>query len=88
MADLTASAARVVAGTAVIEARDLSKRFGPVVALDHVGFTVEPGVVCGMLGPNGAGKTTALRALLGLIRPTGGQAFLLGQPLRPGMSVL
>jgi ABC-2 type transport system ATP-binding protein len=51
---------------AVIQARDLSKRYGTTVALDHVDLTIEPGRIIGLIGPNGAGKTTALKAILGL----------------------
>ena len=57
-----------------IEFSGISKRFGGVVAVDDLTFTVEPGVVTGFLGPNGAGKTTTLRMLLGLVRPTSGSA--------------
>jgi ABC-2 type transport system ATP-binding protein len=50
----------------LIEAHDLSKKYGKHVALDHVNFAVETGRIVGLIGPNGAGKTTALRAILGL----------------------
>ncbi len=52
--------------SAVIEARQLSKRFGKTVALDHIDFSIESGRIVGLIGPNGAGKTTALKAILGL----------------------
>src|SRR6202790_5821500 len=52
--------------SALIEAQDLSKKYGKHTALDHVNFTVETGRIVGLIGPNGAGKTTALRAILGL----------------------
>jgi ABC-2 type transport system ATP-binding protein len=68
---------RVPDGTAV-QAIDLTKRFGAFVAVDRVGFTVERGAIFGFLGPNGAGKTTTIRMLLGLLRPTGGSARVLG----------
>ena len=69
----------------VVEISGLTKRFGSgVLAVDDLSFAVEPGQVCGLLGPNGAGKTTALRVLLGLIRPTAGDAFIFGQRIRPG----
>ena len=55
-----------------VAARGLVKRYGEIVAVDHVDLTVERGDVFGYLGPNGAGKTTSLRMLLGLIRPTAG----------------
>jgi ABC-2 type transport system ATP-binding protein len=56
----------------------LTKRFGKVVALDHLDLNVQVGEVFGFLGPNGAGKSTTLRLLLGLIRPTAGSAAILG----------
>jgi ABC-2 type transport system ATP-binding protein len=52
--------------TAVIQARNLSKRFGTTAALDDVAFSIESGRIVGLIGPNGAGKTTALKAILGL----------------------
>jgi ABC-2 type transport system ATP-binding protein len=58
----------------------LTKRFGPVLAVDDLSFSVEPGRVTGFLGPNGAGKTTTLRCLLGLVAPTEGTATIGGQP--------
>lgn len=62
---------------------DLTKVFrGRIRAVDRLSFTVEPGSVTGFLGPNGAGKTTTLRMVLGLVRPTGGQATIGGQPYR------
>src|ERR1700745_4280388 len=62
-----------------VSARGLVKRYGDVVALAGVDLTVERGDVYGFLGPNGAGKTTALRILLGLIRPSAGEARLFGR---------
>jgi ABC-2 type transport system ATP-binding protein len=70
-------------------ARGLVKRYGELVAVDHVDLTVESGDVFGYLGPNGAGKTTSLRMLLGLIRPTSGSIELFGRnPLRVGVKAL
>jgi ABC-2 type transport system ATP-binding protein len=63
-----------------VEVRGLSKRFGPVRAVDDLTFTVAPGRVTGFLGPNGAGKTTTLRLLLGLATPDGGTATIGGRP--------
>ena len=72
-----------------IEARSLVKRYGDIVAVDHVDLTVGRGDVFGYLGPNGAGKTTSLRMLLGLIRPTEGSARLFGRdPLLEGARAL
>ena len=64
---------------AVIEVRQLTKRFGAVTAVDRLSFQVEEGTVTGFLGANGAGKTTTLRMLLGLVRPDSGQAVIWGQ---------
>ncbi len=66
----------------VIEVHGLTKRFGPVVAVDDLTFGVEPGEIVGFLGPNGAGKTTTLRMLLGLVQPTAGAATVCGHPYR------
>ncbi|MGH2826867.1 MAG: ABC transporter ATP-binding protein [Actinomycetota bacterium] len=66
----------------------LTKRFGDVVAVDNLSFSVQPGQVCGLLGPNGAGKTTTVRILLGLVHASGGEAFLLGERARSGAEVL
>ncbi len=56
----------------------LSKRFGPLVAVDRVSFTVGRGEVVGFLGPNGAGKTTTMRMLTGFVAPSAGTARVLG----------
>ena len=58
----------------------LRKQFRSTVALRGLSMTVERGEVFGFLGPNGAGKTTAVKLLLGLVRPTGGEAMVLGAP--------
>jgi len=62
----------------VIEVAGLSKRFGGVVAVDDLTFTVLPGRVTGFLGSNGAGKSTTLRMMLGLCRPSAGHALIDG----------
>jgi ABC-2 type transport system ATP-binding protein len=64
-----------------VSTRRLEKKFGEVTALDHVTLDIPPGLVLGLLGPNGAGKTTLIRILLGLTRPTSGEASVLGQPV-------
>jgi ABC-2 type transport system ATP-binding protein len=66
----------------MIEARNLTKRFGRQLAVDDVSFTCEPGTVTGFLGPNGAGKSTTMRLICGLARPNGGDATVLGSPFR------
>jgi drug efflux transport system ATP-binding protein len=62
----------------VILAHDLTKCFDSFVAVDHVSFSVNAGEVVGYLGPNGSGKTTTIRMLLGLLRPSEGEATVLG----------
>jgi ABC-2 type transport system ATP-binding protein len=64
----------------VIEVRNLTKRYGEVLAVDDMSFTVQPGVVTGFLGPNGAGKSTTMRMILGLDRPSAGTAMVNGHP--------
>ena len=66
----------------VIEVRGLTKRYGRRAAVEELSFAVEPGRITGFLGPNGAGKTTTLRILLGLARPSSGEATILGQTYR------
>ncbi len=61
-----------------VQAIDLTKKFGDFIAVDRVSFTVGRGTIFGFLGPNGAGKTTTIRMLLGLLKPTSGQATVLG----------
>jgi ABC-2 type transport system ATP-binding protein len=61
-----------------IAAEGLSKRFGPLRAVDGVGFEQRAGTVVGLLGPNGAGKTTTVRILATLLRPDGGRAMVAG----------
>jgi ABC-2 type transport system ATP-binding protein len=62
----------------VLQFDGVTKRFGETVALDNLSMTLQQGEIVGLLGPNGAGKTTALRILLGLIKPTEGQATVYG----------
>jgi len=64
----------------IVVTHGLTKRYGDRLAVDRVSLTVRRGEVYGFLGPNGAGKTTTLRMLLGLVRPTGGEATVLGHP--------
>ncbi len=61
-----------------IEVRDLVRRFGAFVAVDHVSFNVQRGEIFGLLGPNGAGKSTIFRMLCGLLTPSGGTAHVAG----------
>ena len=75
---------------ATIEVASLHKRFGPVVALDGMTFTVAPGQVTGFVGPNGAGKSTTMRVILGLDAPDEGHALIGGQRYQglPGQQVV
>jgi ABC-2 type transport system ATP-binding protein len=66
----------------MIELQGLTKRYGSTVAVDDLSFQVRPGKVTGFLGPNGAGKSTSMRVILGLDRPTAGQALVDGRPYR------
>jgi ABC-2 type transport system ATP-binding protein len=65
--------------TPAVVAESLTKRFGEVLAVDDLSFSLEPGTITGFLGPNGAGKTTTLRMLLGLAAPSQGRALVFGQ---------
>jgi ABC-2 type transport system ATP-binding protein len=64
-----------------LELVGLSRRFGSVVALDGLTFSVPPGQVFGFLGPNGAGKTTAMRAIFGVVGLEAGQVRWEGRPV-------
>lgn len=66
----------------VIAVRSLTKRYGTIVAVEDLTFSLERGTVTGFLGPNGAGKSTTLRLLLGLAEPTAGEAHLFGRRYR------
>ena len=63
-----------------VEVRGLTKRFGRTTAVRDMSFTAPAGQVTAFLGPNGSGKTTTLRMVLGLVRPTAGQALIGGVP--------
>ena len=69
------------AGTPAVKTVELTKRFGHTVALAGLSMTVPRGEVFGFLGPNGAGKTTAVKLLLGLLKPSSGEGWLLGRPV-------
>lgn len=65
-----------------IDARNLTRRFGSFVAVDHITFDVRAGEVFGFLGANGAGKTTAIKMLVGLLAPSDGEATVAGFDIR------
>jgi ABC-2 type transport system ATP-binding protein len=64
----------------MIEAANLTKRYGPTTAVDNLSFSVKPGIVTGFLGPNGSGKSTTMRMILGLDRPDKGSVTIDGKP--------
>ncbi|RMB01504.1 ABC transporter ATP-binding protein [Eilatimonas milleporae] len=70
--------------TALVEARNLVKRFGPFTAVDGISLTVAKGEVLGFLGPNGAGKTTTMKMLTGYLTPSAGEARIAGIPVNGG----
>jgi len=65
----------------MLEIHAISRRYGDVVALDDLSFTVEDGSICGFVGPNGAGKTTAMRIILGVLAADGGEVLWDGRPV-------
>jgi ABC-2 type transport system ATP-binding protein len=69
-------------GTEMIDASNLTKRYGDKTAVDDLTFTVKPGVVTGFLGPNGSGKSTTMRLILGLDAPTKGNVTVGGKAYR------
>jgi len=75
-----------VAVDAVIEAHDLTRKFGDFVATDQVNFRVARGEIFGLLGPNGAGKSTTFKMMCGLLTPTSGQAQVMGIDLKQSAS--
>ncbi|MBV9964517.1 MAG: ABC transporter ATP-binding protein [Alphaproteobacteria bacterium] len=77
-----------MAGDVVIRAEQLTKRYGPNLAVDHIDLEVCAGEIVGILGPNGSGKTTTILMLLGLTEPTAGRAMVAGfDPLRDPLEV-
>ena len=76
------------AHAAAIETSNLTKSYGTTLAVDHLNLMVETGEIFGFLGPNGAGKTTTMRMLLGLVRPTSGNARVLGMDIRTNLPAI
>ena len=67
----------------LISVRDLVKRYGNLVALDHFSLDVREGEILGLLGPNGSGKTTAINCILSLLRYDKGTVEIFGRPMAP-----
>lgn len=67
---------------AILECKDLTKRYGKVTALNNVNLTIDAGRVVGLLGPNGSGKTTLIKLANGLLSPTSGEILICGS--KPG----
>src|SRR6266568_1137232 len=74
--------ARMPEGEPMITVKALTKRYGPVAAVDSVTFDVRPGSVTGFLGPNGSGKSTTMRLIMGLDAADAGQARIGGRAYR------
>jgi ABC-2 type transport system ATP-binding protein len=69
----------------VLELQGLTRRYGDLVALDDLSFTVAEGQMFGFVGPNGAGKTTAMRIILGVLAPDAGEVRWRGRPMDDDM---
>ena len=69
-------------GDVLVEVRDLTMRFGGLLALDSISFDIKRGEILGLIGPNGAGKTTCFNAMTGVYKPTSGDVLLEGQSLK------
>jgi branched-chain amino acid transport system ATP-binding protein len=72
----------VEVGENIVEVRNLTVKFGGLVALDDVSFNIKRGEILGLIGPNGAGKTTCFNAMTGVYKPTSGDVLLEGQSLK------
>ena len=65
----------------MIQGKEVCKKFGQFMALDHVSFHIKKGTVYGLIGPNGAGKSTLLRHIMGIFRPDSGEILWEGEPV-------
>jgi branched-chain amino acid transport system ATP-binding protein len=72
----------VEVGDNIVEVKNLTVKFGGLVALDDVSFTIKRGEILGLIGPNGAGKTTAFNAMTGVYKPTSGDVLLEGKSIK------
>ena len=67
----------------MIEVKNLVKRYGDLLALDHFNLSVKDGEIFGLLGPNGSGKSTAINCMLALLKYEQGEITLFGEPMKP-----
>src|SRR5262245_31388857 len=65
----------------IVETRNLTRRYGATLALDHLNLKIPQGAIFGFIGPNGAGKTTTMRILTTLLQPTSGEGWVAGRPV-------
>ena len=65
----------------ILESRELTKKFGSVLAADRISLSLDKGHICAMLGPNGSGKTTWMKMAAGLLKPTSGEVYYDGKPV-------
>ena len=65
----------------ILESRELTKKFGSVLAADRISLSLDKGHICAMLGPNGSGKTTWMKMAAGLLKPTSGEVYYNGKPV-------
>ena len=70
------------AGTPLLEIRGLTKKFGGLVAVNDIGFSVQAGEIAGLIGPNGAGKSTTFNLITGVLQATSGEVFFAGEPVQ------
>ena len=70
----------------ILEVRQLSKRYGSLLAVDGVKFAISRGDVLGYLGPNGSGKSTTVKMITGLLEPTSGEILFQGRPVREDLT--
>jgi ABC-2 type transport system ATP-binding protein len=66
----------------MLETRDLSRRYGSILALDNLSLSVAPGQIFGLLGHNGAGKTTSIKLMTGLLKPSSGTVLIGGHDIQ------
>jgi ABC-2 type transport system ATP-binding protein len=72
----------------VVKVKNLVKRYGDLVALDHLSLSVNEGEIFGLLGPNGSGKTTAINCILSLLKYDKGEIEIFGRPMAPDAYVV